>query len=61
MSLHPKVAPVKNVRVRDDYKVVMVSPETHTRLKDYALKTGYKLQYIADVAIDEFLKRQEVK
>jgi len=52
---------VKNVRVRDDYKVVMVSPETHTRLKDYALKTGYKLQYIADVAIAEFLKRQEVK
>jgi bifunctional DNA-binding transcriptional regulator/antitoxin component of YhaV-PrlF toxin-antitoxin module len=53
--------PVKYVRERDEYKVVIVSTETHARLKEFAQKTGYKLQYVADVAIAEFLKRQEVK
>ena len=61
MSHNPKKAPVKYVRERDEYKVVIVSPETHARLKEFAQKTGYKLQYVADVAIAEFLKRQEVK
>lgn len=61
MSHNPKKAPVKNERVRDEYKVVLVSPETHARFKEHARKTGYKLQYIADVALAEYLKRQEVK
>jgi hypothetical protein len=61
VSNNPKVAPVKNVRVRDPYKVVLVSPETHARFKAFAQKTGYKLQYVADVAIAEFLKRQGVE
>lgn len=61
MSHNPKKAPAKNERVRDEYKVVIVSPETHARLKEFAQKTGYKLQYVADVAIAEFLKRQEGK
>lgn len=57
----PKKATVKKLRERDPYKVVLVSPDTHARFKAFAKKTGYKLQYIADVALDEFIKQQEVK
>jgi predicted transcriptional regulator len=42
-------------------KMFVVSNETHRRLKEYAVKKGYKLQYIADEAIAEYLKRQEAK
>ena len=56
-----KKATVKKIRERDPYKVVIVSPDTHARLKEFAQKTGYKLQFVADVAIAEFLKRQEGK
>jgi peroxiredoxin len=56
-----KKTTVKKIRERDPYKVVLVSPDTHARFKAFAQKTGYKLQYIADVALDEFIKRQEVK
>jgi predicted transcriptional regulator len=42
-------------------KVFIVSAETHRRLKEYAKRKGYKLQYIADEAISEYLKRQEAK
>jgi predicted transcriptional regulator len=37
----------------------VVSDDTHKRLKDYATKKGYKLQYIADEAVTEYLKRKE--
>lgn len=42
-------------------KVVVVSPETHVLLKAYASRLGYKVQYIADEAIAEYLKRKEAK
>jgi predicted transcriptional regulator len=42
-------------------KMFVVSDETHRRLKEYAVKKGYKLQYVADEAIAEYLKRQEAK
>jgi hypothetical protein len=51
--------PVKYVRERDPYKVVLVSPKTHARFKEFAQKTGYKLQYIADVALEQYIKQQE--
>ena len=44
---------------RPTAKVVGVSDDTHARLKQYAKKTGYKTQYLADVAIAEYLNRQE--
>ena len=56
-----KKATVKKIRERDPYKVVLVSPETHARFKAFAKKTGYKLQYIADVALDQYIKQQDVK
>ena len=37
------------------------SDDTHKRLKEYAKHKGYKLQYLADEAIIEYLKRQETK
>ena len=40
-------------------KVFIVSSETHRRLKDYATKKGYKLQFVADEAVSEYLKRKE--
>jgi predicted HicB family RNase H-like nuclease len=46
---------------RQTSKVFVVSDDTHRRLKEYAAKKGYKLQYIADEAIAEYLKRQEAK
>jgi predicted transcriptional regulator len=43
---------------RPTAKVLVVSDETHKRLKDYAIKMGYKTQYIADEAVAEYLKRK---
>jgi predicted transcriptional regulator len=39
----------------------VVSDDTHKKLKDYATKKGYKLQFVADEAVSEYLKRQEAK
>jgi predicted transcriptional regulator len=46
---------------RPTSKVFVVSDDTHKRLKEYAVKKGYKLQYVADEAVSEYLKRQESK
>jgi predicted transcriptional regulator len=46
---------------RPTAKVFIVSDDTHKRLKEYAVKKGYKLQYVADEAVSEYLKRQEAK
>lgn len=42
-------------------KIFVVSDDTHKRLKDYATKKGYKLQYVADEAVAEYLARKESK
>ena len=42
-------------------KVFVVSDDTHKRLKQYATKKGYKLQYVADEAVAEYLARKESK
>jgi predicted transcriptional regulator len=42
-------------------KMFVVSDDTHRRLKEYATRKGYKLQYVADEAVSEYLKRQEAK
>jgi len=42
-------------------KVFVVSDDTHKRLKQYATKKGYKLQYIADEAVSEYLQSKESK
>ena len=42
-------------------KMFVVSDDTHNRLKEYAKRKGYKLQYVADEAVSEYLKRQEEK
>ena len=42
-------------------KIFVVSDDTHKRLKQYATKKGYKLQFVADEAVMEYLKRKEVK
>ena len=44
---------------RPTEKVFIVSAETHRRLKDYAKRKGFKLQYVADEAVTEYLKRKE--
>jgi len=44
---------------RPTEKVFIVSAETHRRLKEYAKRKGFKLQYIADEAVSEYLKRKE--
>ena len=46
---------------RPTEKVFIVSSETHRRLKDYATKKGYKLQYVADEAVVLYLKGKETK
>ena len=46
---------------RPTSKVFVVSDDTHKRLKEYAKRKGYKLQYVADEAVSEYLKRQEAK
>ena len=40
-------------------KTFVVSDDTHKRLKDYAQRKGYKLQFVADEAVAEYLKRKE--
>jgi predicted transcriptional regulator len=44
---------------RPTAKVFVVSDDTHKRLKDYATKKGYKLQFVADEAVTEYLQRKE--
>jgi len=46
---------------RPTAKVFVVSDDTHKRLKDYAQRKGYKLQYVADEAVTEYLHRKETK
>ena len=46
---------------RPTEKVFIVSSETPRRLKDYAKRKGFKLQYVADEAVAEYLKRKEDK
>ena len=40
-------------------KTFVVNDDTHKRLKDYAQRKGYKLQFVADEAVTEYLKRKE--
>jgi predicted transcriptional regulator len=42
-------------------KILVVSDDTHKRLKEYAQKKGYKLQYVADEAVCEYLEGKETK
>jgi predicted transcriptional regulator len=42
-------------------KMFVVSDDTHRRLKEYAQKKGYKLQYVADEAVNEYLEGKETK
>jgi predicted transcriptional regulator len=46
---------------RPTSKVFVVSDDTHKKLKQYAKKMGYKLQYVADEAVAEYLKKKESK
>lgn len=46
---------------RPTAKTFVVSDDTHKRLKDYAQQKGYKLQYVADEAVTEYLQRKESK
>ncbi len=46
---------------RPTAKVFVVSDDTHKRLKDYAQRKGYKLQFVADEAVTEYLQRKESK
>lgn len=46
---------------RPTAKTFVVSDDTHKRLKDYAQRKGYKLQYVADEAVTEYLARKESK
>ena len=42
-------------------KIFVVSDDTHKKLKDYATKKGYKLQFVADEAVTEYLQRKDAK
>ena len=44
---------------RPTQKTFVVSDDTHKKLKDYAQRKGYKLQFVADEAVSEYLKRKE--
>jgi predicted transcriptional regulator len=46
---------------RPTAKVFIVSDDTHRKLKAYAMKMGYKLQFVADEAVAEYLARKESK
>ena len=46
---------------RPTSKVFVVSDDTHKKLKAYANKMGYKLQFVADEAVTEYLARKESK
>lgn len=48
-------------RKRPTHKIFVVSDDTHKKLKDYAQRKGYKLQYVADEAVAEYLARKESK
>ena len=41
--------------------VVVISDDTHAKIKAYAKKMGYKTQHVADEAVSEYLKRKETK
>jgi hypothetical protein len=60
-SDHQTTQTMKPKPKRPTAKMFVVSDDTHKRLKEYAQKKGYKLQYVADEAISEYLKRQESK
>jgi hypothetical protein len=51
----------KPKRKRELVKHVLVSPDVHAQLKEYAVKNGYRTQGVADEAIAEYLKRKESK
>lgn len=51
----------KVVQKRPVNKMFIVWNETHRRLKEYAIKNGYKLEYVADEAVKEYLNRKEAK
>jgi predicted transcriptional regulator len=42
-------------------KMFVVSDDTHKRLKEYAKRKGYKLQYVADEAVSKYLEGKESK
>jgi predicted transcriptional regulator len=42
-------------------KMFVVSDDTHRRLKEYAKRKGYKLQYVADQAVAQYLEGEETK
>jgi predicted transcriptional regulator len=46
---------------RPTAKVIVVSDDTHRRLKEYATRKGYKFQYVADEAVSEYLEGKETK
>jgi hypothetical protein len=46
---------------RPTAKVFIVSDDTHRRLKEYAKRKGYKLQYVADEAVAQYLEGEESK
>lgn len=46
---------------RPTAKTFVVSDDTHKKLKEYAQRKGYKLQYVADEAVSEYLQRKESK
>ena len=53
------MTPTKSKRTTP--KIFVVSDDTHKRLKDYATKKGYKLQFVADEAVTEYLQRKDAK
>jgi len=46
---------------RPTAKVIVVSDDTHRRLKEYAARKGYKFQYVADEAVAQYLEGEEAK
>lgn len=52
---------IKPPSKRETAKVVIVSLETHSALKSFAKRLGYKVQFLADEAISEYLNRKENK
>ena len=46
---------------RPTAKAFVVSDDTHFKLKQYATKKSYKLQFVADEAVSEYLKRKDAK
>ena len=53
---------VKTVKPkRPTAKVIVVSDDTHRRLKEYATRKGYKFQYVADEAVAQYLEGEETK